>query len=121
MQLFDYSRSSRLMDAAGIDLLLASTHHNVEYLSDYWHAVSDDYYLMWDTTVTHKTLAGIPKDADKGPFLVAGASEMTTLERMDPWIRERYYWGPGYYIQTWRETDPDPGNPMDAAAEAIAA
>ncbi len=109
MRLFDYAKATRLMDDAGIDIILASTRHNVGYLTDYWHSVSDDYYLLWDPTVTHKTLAGIPKSEDKGCFIVAGASEMTTLGRADPWIEERFYWGPGYYIQTWQEDNPDPG------------
>ena len=86
MQLFNYEKASRLMDEAGIDIILASTRHNVGYLADYWHSVSDEYYLLWDTTVTHKTLAGIPKDRNEGPFLIAGASEMTTLEAIDPWM-----------------------------------
>lgn len=107
------------MDEVGIDAILASSRHNVGYLADYWHSVSDDYYLLWDTTVTHKTLAVIPKREEKESCLVAGASEMTTLEATDPWIRDRRYWGPGYYIQTWKEPDPDPGNPMDVAAEAL--
>ena len=108
------------MDDAGIDVILASTRHNVGYLADYWHSVSDDYYLLWDSTVTHKTLAGIPKDRREGPFLIAGASEMTTLEAIDPWINERHYWGPGYYIQMWTEPQPDLGNPMDVAARVLA-
>jgi Xaa-Pro aminopeptidase len=119
MRLFDYKRASRLMDAAGIDLILASSRPNVGYLSDYWHSVSDEYYVLWDPSVTHMCLAGIPKDEALGPFLVPGASEMTTLEARDPWIKERRYWGPGYYIQTWREPDPDPGNPIDVAAQAL--
>lgn len=119
MRLFDHERATLLMDEANIDLILASSKHNVGYLSDYWHAVSDEYYVLWDPSVTHMCLAGIPKDETKGPFLVPGASEMTTLEALDPWIKERRYWGPGYYIQTWSEPNPDPGDPMKVAAEAI--
>ena len=119
MRLFDITKAQRLMDAAGIDLLLASTRHNVSYLSDYWHSVSDAYYALWDPSVTHMTLAGLPKASGIPPFLVAGASEMTTLEAANPWIQDRYYWGPGYYIQTWKESRPDPGNPMDTVADVI--
>jgi len=107
------------MDEVGIDIILASSRPNVGYLSDYWHIVSDDYYVLWDRDVTHKTLAGLPKDEAIGAFLVPGASEMTTLEAQDPWIKDRRYWGPGYYIQTWTEPEPDPGNPMDVAADAL--
>lgn len=119
MKLFDYEKATHLMEEAGIDLVLASTRPNVGYLSDYWHSVSNQYYLLWHPNVTHMCLAGIPKDESKGPFMVPGASEMTTLELQDPWIQERYYWGPGYYIQNWTESNPDPGNPMDVVAEVL--
>ncbi len=120
MQLFDYQKASRLMAKAGIDITLASTRPSVSYLADYWHLPSDDYYVLWDTSVTHKTLAGIPKEEEKGPFLVAGASEMTAVSMVDPWIKERHFWGPGYYIQRWKEPNPDPGNPMDVVAQVLA-
>ncbi|MBM3956622.1 MAG: aminopeptidase P family protein [Gemmatimonadetes bacterium] len=122
MRLFDYAKASALMREKGVDILLASSKHNVGYLADYWHPTSDDYYLLWDTDATHKTLAGVPADEAKGPFLVAGASEQTTIEVLEPWIRDRRYWGPGYYIQTWADPldpDPDPGDPMAVAAEAL--
>ena len=122
MRLFDYEKASALMREKGIDVLLASSKHNVGYLAGYWHPVSDDYYLLWDTGATHKTLAGIPADEERGPFLVAGASEQTTVDLMAPWIEDRRYWGPGYYIQTWDDPldpDPDPGDPMAVAAEAL--
>ena len=73
MRLFDLDRAMRLMKKARIDCILASTRHNVGYLSDYWHAVSDDFYLLWDTSVTHKTFCGIPRDPAKRAFLVVGA------------------------------------------------
>ena len=120
MKLLDYDKASRLMDKSGIDVILASSPPNVRYLADYWHSASDEYYLLWDTSVTHKTLAGIPKREADGPFLVAGASEKTNISILDPWIQERHFWGPGYYIQTWKEPNPDPGNPMDVAAEVLA-
>lgn len=107
------------MDRAGVDIILASSRPNVGYLSDYWYAVSDEFYVLWDLDVVHYTLCGIPKDPSRGPFLVPGADEMTVLEREDPWVRERYYWGPGYYVQTWKEKDPAPGNPMDTAAAVL--
>ena len=57
MKLFDQERATNLMEAAGVDCLRATSKHNVAFLSDYWHAVSDDYYVLWDTSVTHKTFA----------------------------------------------------------------
>ena len=122
MQLFDYDRASTLMKQSRMDVILASSKHGVGYLSDYWHPVSDDYYLLWDTKATHKTFVGIPADESRGPFIVAGASEATTIALFDPWIEDRRYWGPGYYIQTWDDPldpDPDPGEPMQVVADAL--
>ena len=53
---------------------------------------------------------------------MAGTSEATTIGVMDPWIGDRRLWEPGYYIQTWAnplDPDPDPGDPMAVAAEAL--
>lgn len=122
MQLFDRQKASRLMEKQGIDLVLASSKHGVGFLSDYWHPVSDDYYVLWAVEATHKTFVGLPADNRAEPFLVAGASEQTTISIMDPWIKDRRYWGPGYYIQTWDDPlDPnqEPGDPMSVVAEAI--
>ncbi len=47
MQLFDRAKATWLMEQDGVDLVLASSKHGVGYLSDYWHPVSDDYYLLW--------------------------------------------------------------------------
>ena len=49
---------------------------------------------------THMTVLGLPADEKSEAFIVAGASEATTLQIMDPWIQDRRYRGPGYYIQT---------------------
>lgn len=119
MPLFDYSRATRLMDEQGIDVVLASSRPNVGYLAGYWHNVWDDYYLLWDPHVSHKTLAGITKEPNQGAFLVATAAELVAVERSNSWIKDRRYWGPGFYIQSWTEPDPEPGDPMDLAAQAI--
>ncbi len=122
MQLFDREKASWLMKQQGIDLLLASSKHGVGYLSDYWHPVSDDYYVLWAVEATHKTFVGLPGDLQSDAFLVAGASEQTTVSIMDPWIQDRRFWGPGYYIQTWDDplnAETPPGDPMEVVAEAI--
>nr|MBC8453178.1 hypothetical protein [Chloroflexota bacterium] len=75
MQLFDYSRATHIMKSGGIDLILATSRHGVEYLSDYWHPVSDQFYVLWDTEATHMTVVGLPADKNREAFIVAGASE----------------------------------------------
>lgn len=119
-RLFDYARASARMDAAGVDVLLASSRPNVSYLAGYWHPVWDDYYLMWEPSVTHKTLVGLPKEEKKGAFLIAGAGELVSVQRSETWIEDRRYWGPGFYVQSWTEPDPPPGDPMQIAADAVA-
>ena len=76
----DREKASELMKKQNIDLLLASSRPSVGYLSDYWHPVSDDYYMLWAVDATHKTFAGLPSDTFSEPFLVAGASEKTTVD-----------------------------------------
>ena len=111
MRLFDYDRATHVMRSIGIDVILATSRHGVGYLSDYWHPVSDQFYVLWDTQATHMTMVGLPADNERDAFIVAGASEDTTLEIMDPWIEDCRYWGPGYYIQTW-DNPPDPNPPV---------
>lgn len=122
MQLFEREKASWLMKQQGIDLVLASSKHGVGYLSDYWHPVSDDYYVLWAVDATHKTFVGLPADPSSEPFIVAGASEATTLSIMGSWIQDRRFWGPGYYVQRWENpVDPNPpvGDPTEVVAGAI--
>ena len=73
MQLFEYEHAAALMKEREIDVILASSKHGVGYLSDYRLPVSDEYYVLWDTTATHKTLVGLPAEESRGPFIAAGA------------------------------------------------
>lgn len=107
------------MDASGIDLILASTPNNVRYFSDYYRDVATEYDVLWSSTATHKTFVGIPKDQTVGAFLVLGAHEQTGIEVANPWIKERRFWGPGYYIKNWKDPSPDPGNPIDVVADIL--
>ncbi len=122
MQLFDYDRATSIMNSAGIDVILATSRHGVGYLSDYWHPVSDQFYVLWDTEATHMNVVGLPAARERDAFIVVGASESTTIGIMDPWIQDRRFWGPGYYIQTWdNPLDPDPpsGDAMEVTANAL--
>jgi Xaa-Pro aminopeptidase len=60
MKLFGSARATELMEAAGVDCSIASSKHNVAYLSGYWHMVNDNFYVLWVTSVTHKTFCGVP-------------------------------------------------------------
>jgi len=119
MRLFSYEKASLIMENAGVAIILASSRHNVGYLADYYRGIGDEYDVLWDATATHKTLVGLPKDETIEAFLILGGHEKTGVEIADPWITDRRYWGPGYYIKNWTRSDPEPGNPMDIAAEAL--
>ena len=122
MQLFEYERATHIMEAAGIDVIIATSQKSVAYLSDYWHPPSDQFYVLWDTEATHMTVVGLPAQSERDAFIVAGASESTTIGIMDPWIQDRRFWGPGYYIQTWdNPLDPNPpsGDAMEVTANAL--
>lgn len=47
---------------------------------------------------THMTAVGLPADEKSEALIVAVTSKATTLQIMDPWIQDRRYRGPGYYI-----------------------
>ena len=47
---------------------------------------------------THMTVVGLSADEKSEAFIVAGTSEATTLQTMDPWIQYRRYRGSSYYI-----------------------
>src|SRR5262245_24763516 len=122
MQLFDREKASWLMRQQGIDLVLTSSKHGVGYFSDYWHPALVDHSVLWHAEATHKTFVGLPADEASEPFLVASASDVTTVGIADPWIQDRRFWGPGFYVQTWKNPlDPNPplGDPTEIVAKSI--
>ena len=86
MRLFDYDRASRLMHERGIDVLLAHTKPNVEYLTDYeWMRGFDkDNFMNEVGSGFVVSFAGIPREESKGPFYVAASTETGYPERTPP-------------------------------------
>ncbi|MFP6869521.1 MAG: Xaa-Pro peptidase family protein [Nitrospinota bacterium] len=82
---YDNAKLNRLMDEAGIDLILAHTPHNIRYLSGgyYFHfreriaAIGPSQYLPF---------VGIPKDDSTRAFQVAWLVEASPRNEIDVWI-----------------------------------
>jgi Xaa-Pro aminopeptidase len=90
----DRARLSRLMDAEDLDIVLASSEKNFGYLSGYIHPFSSDYIPVNDIGEPDVHYAGVPREQTKDPFMVQN-SYASFLERREPWIKDRRYYGSG--------------------------
>ncbi len=88
--LYDEEKLARLMEEAGVDLLLAHTPHNVRYLTGgyYFHfrervaAIGPSQYLPF---------VGIPCDNPENAFQVAWRVEASPRNEVDTWIPDVIY------------------------------
>ena len=87
---YDEEKLARLMEEAGVDLILAHTPHNVRYLTGgyYFHfrervaAIGPSQYLPF---------VGIPRDNPGNAFQVAWRVEASPRNEVDTWIPEVIY------------------------------
>ena len=85
---FDANKLTRLMTASGVDLLLASTRHNIRYLTGgyYFHFVAQatragqSQYLPF---------VGLPRGRAEDAFYVGRVGERGQIEAEHLWIRDR--------------------------------
>ena len=111
--LFEYARASALMDAAGVDLLLACSPANVGYLADYTYYVHGGQpYVLEDGREWSITFVGIPRDPSRTAFMTPVTSEHGSVAHADPWIADRRLWGPTW---TYVGTASVSASPADAA------
>ncbi len=84
---FDSEKLGRLMEEAGMDLLAASSEHNVRFLSGgyfyHFHAVSDRM-----GTSRYLPFLCIPRGRPEGAFFVRRPDEAGQIGAEGPWIRE---------------------------------
>lgn len=88
--LYDEEKLARLMEEAGVDLILAHTPHNVRYLTGgyYFHfrervaAIGPSQYLPF---------VGIPKKNSEKAFQVAWRVEASPRNEVDTWIPDVIY------------------------------
>lgn len=82
---FDGAKLNHILEEAGIDLVLASSRHNVRYLTggyfDHFHALAprggNGQYVAF---------VGIPRGHFDSAFYVGGANERRQLDAMPTWI-----------------------------------
>ena len=101
MQLFDYDRLSRIMREKGVDLLLAHTKPNVEYLTDFeWMRGFDkNNFLNEVGSGFVVSFVGLPRDEAKGTFYMAASTETGYPEYNNCWIKDVRYWGPVFHVK----------------------
>ncbi len=100
MRLFDYDKAAVLMGAAHIDLILAHTWPNVDYLTDYhWiRAFKRDNFITEDGKSYYASFVGIPREDQENPFYVGLSSELGYPEEYCLWIEDRRYWGASFVV-----------------------
>jgi Xaa-Pro aminopeptidase len=85
---FDANKLDRLMGDAGLDLLLASTRHNVRYLTGGYY-----YHFHANATRMGRTqylpFVGVPRGRVEDAFYVCRAEEREQVEAAVPWISNR--------------------------------
>jgi Xaa-Pro aminopeptidase len=85
---FDEAKLNRLMEDAGLDLLLASTRHNVRYLTGGYY-----YHFHANATRMGRTqylpFVGVPRGRVENAFYVCRAEERGEVEAVAPWISNR--------------------------------
>jgi Xaa-Pro aminopeptidase len=103
---FDANKLDRLMGDAGLDLLLASTRHNVRYLTGGYY-----YHFHVNATRMGQTqylpFVGVPRGRAGDAFFVCRAEERGQVDAAVPWIPNR--------VEAMRGTLPA----ADAAVKAL--
>lgn len=85
---FDSAKLQHLMDEAGIDLLLASSRHNVRYLTGgYVYHFHERGQRMGSTQ--YLAVVGVPRGGADGAFYVGAPGEKMGLDVLPLWIGHR--------------------------------
>ena len=115
MRLFDYERLASLLYERKIDVLLAHTKPNVEYLTDFeWMRGFDKNNFMNEVGSGFVvSFVGLPQKEEHGPFYVAASTETGYPETYGCWIKDVRYWGPVFHVKGRAKQ-------MDAAETPIA-
>jgi Xaa-Pro dipeptidase len=85
---FDAQKLNRLMEDAGLDLILACTRHNVRYLTGgYYYHFHANATRMGQTQ--YLPFVGLPSGRREEAFFVCRAEERGQIEAAAPWIPNR--------------------------------
>ncbi len=86
---FDRAKLEQLMDEAGMDLLLASTRHNVRYLTGgYVYHFHERGTRMGSSQ--YLAFVGVPRGRVADAFYIGATGEKMGLDVLPLWIGERY-------------------------------
>jgi Xaa-Pro dipeptidase len=84
---FDGAKLNHVLEEAGIDLVLATSRHNVRYLTggyyDHFHALAPR-----GGSGQYEAFVGIPRGRLDSAFYIGGASEKRQLAAMPLWVSE---------------------------------
>jgi len=121
MKLFDYDRLSEEMYKRDIDVLLAGTKPNVEYLTDLeWMRWFDkENFLTEDGENYAASFVGLPQDESDGPFYVAPSTQTGYPENYGIWIEDVRYWGPVFFVEGSTEQMETADNPIARVAQVL--
>jgi len=121
MRPFAYDRFSRVMRKAGIDVLLAHTGPNVEYLTDFeWMAGYNDHTMITEDGKSYAVdFVCLPQDEAKGACLVAPSCQTGYPENNGVWIDDVRYWGPVFHVDGQDEQMSVRDNPISVVIEAL--
>ena len=90
---FDQNKLNTLMDETGIDLLLATTRHNIRYLTggyyNYYHAKMERM-----AATRYLAVLGIPKGRLDEAFFISGRKEIESVQGHKMWISDHHLTGP---------------------------
>lgn len=104
----------------GLNLLLAHTPHNVGYLTDYdAYNMARPSFLLEDGEAYYIMFVGIPRDEAKAAFMTPVTAEEGYVSYHDPWIRDRRFWGPRFFVQGQGEKPNARDDPVKLVAEAL--
>ena len=121
MKLFDYDRLSEEKHKRDIDVLLAGTKPNVEYLTDVeWMRWFDkENFLTEDGENYAASFVGLPRDQKVGPFYVAPSTQTGYPENYGMWIEDVRYWGPVFFVDGSDGQMDSADNPVARVAQIL--
>ena len=121
MRLFDYEKLSAEMHARDIDVILAGTKPNVEYLTDVeWMRWFDkENFLTEDGENYAASFVGLPRDQKVGPFYVAPSTQTGYPENYGMWIEDIRYWGPVFFVDGSDDQMDSADNPVARVAQVL--
>ena len=121
LRLFDYEKLSAEMHARDIDVILAGTKPNVEYLTDVeWMRWFDkENFLTEDGENYAASFVGLPRDQKVGPFYVAPSTQTGYPENYGMWIEDIRYWGPVFFVDGSDGQMESADNPVARVAQVL--